>query len=84
MVLWYAADPLWLDLAVRSITDGVNIAFNGDSGPASASNPDQPPANMVKDDDPEQLKALLDAMMDDIKRGNATDFTPRSCSPSAG
>jgi len=75
MVLWYAADPLWLDLAVRSITDGVNIAFNGDSGPASASNPDQPPANMVKDDDPEQLKALLDAMMDDIKRGNATDFT---------
>lgn len=73
MVLWHVADPLWLDLAVRSYADGINIGFNGDSGPNGASK--SLPANMIDMNDPDQLDALLAAMRKDISRGNSTDFS---------
>lgn len=75
MVLWYHADPLWLELLVSSMSFGVNLGFNGDSGPAGASDPSVKPVNMFDPSDPEQFELLRQAMLKDIKRGNCTAFT---------
>lgn len=76
MTLWYVADPLWLDLVARSWRDGVNLGFNGDPGPGSATNLSKLPPNMFDHGDTEQHDVVRKAMEKDISRGNATDFSP--------
>lgn len=76
MTLWYLADPLWLDLVARSWRDGINLGFNGDTGPSSASDLDNLPHNMFDHNDKEQFEIVRAAMLKDIKRGNATAFSP--------
>lgn len=75
MVLWWVADPLWLDLCCRSLTYGMNIGFNGDEGPDGICASSAPARNLVDPDDPLQLDLLVAAMMKDISRGNASDFS---------
>lgn len=74
MVLWHVADPLWLDLVVRSMRDGINLGVSHDPTSSSSEEPHLP-RNMINPEDPAQLKLLIDSMEKDISRGNSTAFS---------
>ena len=71
-VLWPFCDPLWLDLVARSATEGFNLGFRGPRGP-DGNPPSRRPKNMFKTR--QQKAVVLDALGEDILRGNATGFS---------